>query len=306
MNSRTSSNNDRHYNLTQYYNAVEDEQHYMNEYATLLHRYNEFIVNGNAMFTRMEQTLRENLSRTLVRQSFYYHHSNELPPSVAAATGLIAPPRERRPTRQPPRDNNIPHLPAGREIHNGIENLFSFLYTAPSALRTNPSGGAPTNEQINQATLNTVFSHIVSPVNATCPISRDEFNDESEITMIRGCNHIFNRSSLREWFIRHSTCPLCRGDIRDYRPPPSVSASASEPASLPRRPANLSIDSVGENHVTFSYDLPMNYTNNQIYHDIVNTVNELTSAAPTAPTAPTARNQNQYRYDDGDDMPEVD
>jgi hypothetical protein len=287
MNSRTSSNNDRHYNLTQYYNAVEDEQHYMNEYATLLHRYNEFIVNGNAMFTRMEQTLRENLSRTLVRQSFYYHHSNELPPRVSPATGLnsvpvpvpvpaaAAPPRERRPTRQPPRDNNIPHLPAGREIHNGIENLFSFLYTAPSALRANPPGGAPTNEQINQATLNTVFSHIVSPVNATCPISRDEFNDESEITMIRGCNHIFNRSSLREWFIRHSTCPLCRGDIRDYRP------------------ANLSIDSVGENHVTFSYDLPMNYENNQIYHDIVNTVNGLT-------------NQNQYRYDDGDDMPEVD
>jgi len=295
MNSRTSSNNDRHYNLTQYYNAVEDEQHYMNEYATLLHRYNEFIANGNAMFTRMEQTLRENLTRTLVRQSFYYHHSNELPPRVSPATGLnaaAAAPRERRPTRQqPPRDNNTPQrLPAGREIHNGIENLFSFLYTAPNALRENSPGGAPTNEQINQATLNTVFSHIVSPVNATCPISRDEFNDESEITMIRGCNHIFNRSSLREWFVRHSTCPLCRGDIRNYRPPPSVSASAS----LPRPPANLSIDSVGENHVTFSYDLPMNYENNQIYHDIVNTVNGLT-------------NQNQYRYDgDGDDMPEVD
>ena len=267
------SNNDRHYHLTQFYNAVEDEQHYMNEYTTLLHRYNEFIVNGNAMFTRMEQTLRENLSRTLVRQSFYYHHSNELPPSVAAATGLNSAPvpaRERRPTRQPPRDNNIPHLPAGREINNGIENLFSLLYTVPAAIRANPPGGAPTNEQIDQATLNTVFSHIVSPVNATCPISRDEFNDESEITLIRGCNHIFNRSSLREWFIRHSTCPLCRGDIRDYRP------------------TNLSIDSVGENHVTFSYDLPMNYENNQIYHDIVNTVNSLT-------------NQNQYRYDGDDD-----
>ena len=298
MNSRTSSNNDRHYNLTQYYNAVEDEQHYMNEYATLLHRYNEFIANGNAMFTRMEQTLRENLARTLVRQSFYYHHSNELPSRVAPATGLnAAADRERRPTRQQPPRDNTPQLPAGREIHNGIENLFSFLYTAPSALRTNPSGGAPTNEQINQATLNTVFSHILSPVNATCPISRDEFNDESEITMIRGCNHIFNRSSLREWFVRHSTCPLCRGDIRNYRPPPSVSSSASSSAaaaSLPRSPANLSIDSVGENHVTFSYDLPMNYENNQIYHDIVNTVNGLT-------------NQNQYRYDgDGDDMPEVD
>lgn len=47
------------FNVNQYYNAVEDEQLYMDEYTSLIHRYNEFIVNGTALYSRMEQTLRE-------------------------------------------------------------------------------------------------------------------------------------------------------------------------------------------------------------------------------------------------------
>jgi hypothetical protein len=67
----------------------------------------------------------------------------------------------------------------------------------------------------------------------------------------------------------------------------------------------MSIDSIDENHMTFSYDLPTNYTNNQVYHDIINTVNDMTS--PITPRPPA---RNQYLYDDGDgdddEIPEVD
>jgi hypothetical protein len=164
------------------------------------------------------------------------------------------------------------------------------LYTVPIGVRRNVNDGggggstAPTNEQIRQATMNTVFGNILSPVNATCPISRDEFNDDSEITMIRSCNHIFNRSSLREWFVNHSTCPMCRSDIREYMPP----ATAAPAAHLPQRqrqqqpppphsPANLTIDRIDDNELTFSYDLPVGYNNDQIYQDIVNTVNHMTN-----------------------------
>ena len=112
--------------------------------------------------------------------------------------------------------------------------------------------------------MNTVFRNILSPVNATCPISRDEFSDESEITMIRSCNHIFNRGHLREWFGSHSTCPMCRSDIRDYRGPMT-------PATAPG-PANLSVDRIDNDSMTFSYDLPINYNSDQIYQDIINNV----------------------------------
>jgi hypothetical protein len=81
---------------------------------------------------------------------------------------------------------------------------------------------------------------------------------------------------------------MCRSDIREYQPP---SAASSVP---PRTPANLSIDSVDENHMTFSYDLPMNYNNNQIYEDIVNTVNEMTN------TINNSSRHAQYHYDDAD------
>ena len=344
------NNNDEYherFHLNQYYNAVEDEQIYMDEYTTLLHRYNDFIVNGHAMFNRMEQTLRENISRTHVRQSFYYHRSDELrrvrdngtsarqqtrapltqpPASLNSMPPSRAAPAREQPSR--PRDNTSPQpqLPSemrlgeafprllsryftselnreSREINNGRENMFSMLYTVPLAVRANTNGaaggvvsaGAPTNDQINRATLNTAFSNIVSPVNATCPICRDEFNDESEITMIRGCNHIFNRASLREWFVSHSTCPMCRNDIREYQVPNTL----QEPSSDAANRSNISIDSVDQDHITFSYDLPAQYNNDQVYHDIINTISEMTQTS-------RRNDRNDDIGDNDDDAMDVD
>ena len=301
------------FNLIQYYNAVEDEQYYMNEYTNLVNRYNDFITNGNAMFSRIEQTLRDSLSRTIVRQSFYYNNRNVVPyPAEFAPVPVPAPLPAPAPAPAPPPaprigGDTLPRLLSryltseilrgAREPSRQPDNLFSMLYTVPIGVRRNVNDGggggstAPTNEQIRQATMNTVFGNILSPVNATCPISRDEFNDESEITMIRSCNHIFNRSSLREWFVNHSTCPMCRSDIREYMPP-ATAAPAAPAAHLPQRqrqqqppprqqplppPANLTIDRIDDNELTFSYDLPVGYNNDQIYQDIVNTVNHMTN-----------------------------
>jgi hypothetical protein len=98
---------------------------------------------------------------------------------------------------------------------------------------------------------------------------------------------------------------MCRNDIREYRPATSAPAtpSAIPPPLVPPReppiqrgpPANMSIDSIDDNHMTFSYDLPINYNNDQIYQDIVNTVNYM------------AINRNSDdRRDDDDDIMEVD
>jgi hypothetical protein len=310
------------FHLNQYYNAVEDEQIYVDEYTNMIHQYNDFITNGNAMFSRMEQTLRENLTRTMVRQSFYYNsvHNQRrdrvsLAQTAAAAadaaataapTAAPAPAPAPAPNPSRPIADTLPRLlsrylnteiarDARQPINNNANNnIFSMLYTIPLEVRTNAASGisagggggsAATNDQIHRATMNTTFGNIISPVNATCPISRDEFNDESEITMIRGCNHIFNRTSLREWFVSHSTCPMCRGDIREYRPPTTAAPLPErrrqpQPPQHPQQqnpPANLSIDRIDNNEFTFSYDLPVNYNNDQIYQDIVNTVNHMTN-----------------------------
>lgn len=310
------------FRLNQFYNAVEDEQIYMGEYTSLINNYNNFITNGNTMFSRMEQTLRENVTRTLVRQSFYYNGNNRptISSTVTDATTAVAAPAPAAPAAAPetapaavpaaappapapaPRITEaLPRL-LSRYLNTEMSrdqrgnlfdnaNVFSMLYTIPLETRRNGIGGAPTNHQIQQATVNNTFGNIVSPVNATCPISRDEFNDESEITMIRGCNHIFNRASLREWFVSHSTCPLCRGDIREYRPSTEPEQAHNSYNNLPP-PANLSIDRIDNNEFTFSYDLPVSYNSDQIYQDVINTVDNITNYR---------RTNNDHDYDDDDD-----
>jgi hypothetical protein len=303
------------FHLNQYYNAVEDEQTTMDEYTMLLHSYNNFIVNGNAMFSRMEQTLRENVTRCIVRQHFYYnqYHLRHSRGITAGPTVSSSPQMTTAAAPAPAAESQIadifPRLLSrylnteiARERRHPHNNIFSMLYTVPAGARTtnvsssDTSSSAPTNEQIRIATHDTVFGNIISPVNAICPISRDEFTDESEITMLRGCNHIFNRGSLREWFVRHSSCPLCRSDIRDYRPSSNQSTSAEAGAGAgagasPRFPANLSIDHIDENNFTFSYDIPINYNDGQLYDNIVNTINRMNGST---------RNNYPERHDDDD------
>jgi len=349
------------FHLNQFYNAVEDEQLYTDEYTNLLHSYNEFIVTGNTMFLRMEQALRANLDRSIVRQSFYYHRYSDIRrirtpgetiynftpaavPAPPAAHPPAAPPPAANPsTHSHPRNSRLGET-FGRMLanyltteHNRSErhnadtladaanaanaatpntNLFSMLYTytqpilagaaagAGAAIAARGGGGPsiPTTDQIRRATLNTTYSNIITPVNTTCPISRDEFEDDSEITMIRGCNHIFNRLSLREWFVNHSTCPMCRNDIRNYR-----SDAAAGPAG-PAGPAvsnlfsrimdnslnfmNMEINNVTDDSVTFSYDLPNRYSDQDMLHDILN-----------AASGASASNDN---VGDPDDYMEVD
>jgi hypothetical protein len=338
------------FELNQYYNAVEDEQVYMDEYTTLSHRYNEFMMNANAMYIRMEQTLRESLTRTMVRQSFYYHRVQENMaggggPIAAAAPPAVAPPPASVSLTPPQPIQSVPAVAGAtarlgdvfprllsryfstelnrdaREANTGNRRVDAMLYTFPIPRAgggggggaagsgsgvSGPGPGAPTNDQIGRATLNTVFSNILSPVNATCPISRDEFDDNSEITMIRGCNHVFNRVSLREWFVHHSTCPMCRCDVRLYDPSASAAASAAGLVERPRErepvvqpeATNISIDRVDDDSIIFSYDLPVEYSNEQIYNDIMNRV---TSRMPQTP-------QSRHDHDHGgdDDIMEVD
>jgi hypothetical protein len=79
----------------------------------------------------------------------------------------------------------------------------------------NTTNNIPTQAQIEQATRNVMYCDIMAPINTVCPISLEQFNDTSEVTVIRHCGHIFHRDILQNWFIRSSLCPSCRYDIRN-------------------------------------------------------------------------------------------
>ena len=368
---RTSTRYYERFHLNQFYNAVEDEQLYTDEYTNMLHSYNEFVVNGNTMFTRMEQALRANLDRSIVRQSFYYHRYSDIrrirspdeaiynytpvtapvtapapapAPAPAAPVAAAAPDPSSRRSRvgdafgrmlsnyltaennRNARENmyrvrNDDETGTGAGTATANTNLFSMLYTyaQPIVFGATATGaatataaaerGPPSVAIISRATLNTRYASIVSPVNTTCPISRDEFEDNSEITMIRGCNHIFNRASLREWFVNHSTCPMCRNDIHNYRDEPGIGASASSDVSNiysrimdnSSNFTNMEINNITNDSVTFSYDLPPiynRYNDEEIYRDILTAV---AGTAGTAAQAPGTTTANHRRYDDNGD-----
>ena len=74
----------------------------------------------------------------------------------------------------------------------------------------------PTQSQIEAATRNVQYCNILDPINRSCPISLENFNDTDLVSVIRYCGHIFKSEQLRIWFRTNCRCPVCRYDIRNY------------------------------------------------------------------------------------------
>ena len=47
-----------------------------------------------------------------------------------------------------------------------------------------------------------------------CSICLENLSKNDEITTL-GCNHIFHKNCIDNWFINHSTCPLCNLDFNN-------------------------------------------------------------------------------------------
>jgi len=108
----------------------------------------------------------------------------------------------------------------------------SFIIDTPSVPSVNNRVNGLTSEMISEHTRTVPFSSIEDPINTNCPIARDDFEPDTEVTQIIGCGHLFTPSSLGEWFRRHHDCPMCRHDIPQTRPrPPTNPNRPAPPAS---------------------------------------------------------------------------
>ena len=116
--------------------------------------------------------------------------------------------------------NNIPYI---------IENVEYFNTTASTNTNTNqnqnhyreilqtfldPITVRASETQILNATRNINYGVIENPLNLSCPISLETFEFNNDVTQIIYCGHIFNPSSLNQWFHSNVRCPVCRFDIR--------------------------------------------------------------------------------------------
>ena len=115
----------------------------------------------------------------------------------------------------------------------------------------------PTQTQIELATRNVRYCDILTPINLSCPISLENFNDSDMVTVIRFCGHIFSTGSLNTWFTTNCRCPVCRYDIRNYNSNNSVGnrVPSDEPVRrttsrvIPENSVNMDVNSVFNNYL---------------------------------------------------------
>ena len=101
---------------------------------------------------------------------------------------------------------------SNRNNVEGINGLFNSL----------ESNSLPTQQQIQQATQTLLYRDIENPSSTRCPISWTDFNDNDQVTQIIHCGHIFLPNEISRWFSRNSCCPVCRYNIRNYTPRPTL------------------------------------------------------------------------------------
>jgi hypothetical protein len=102
---------------------------------------------------------------------------------------------------------------SGRARENEQDNTFfsNLLRTFYDRIQV-----APTRQQIEAATRIAIFSEIENPINNSCPVTLDRFENNSSVTQIIPCGHIFSPSGIDSWLQTSVRCPVCRYDIRDY------------------------------------------------------------------------------------------
>ena len=136
----------------------------------------------------------------------------------------------------------------------------------------------PTQTQIETATRRARYCDIVSPINRSCPISLENFNDTDIVSVIRYCGHIFHTEDLNIWFRTNCRCPVCRYDIRNYNSNSSHIQPQSQPTpstpSTPLNEAENSSSSLNEERNTrnSSNNSTLPYINT-LFNSIINDVN---------------------------------
>lgn len=123
----------------------------------------------------------------------------------------------------------------------------------------------PTQSQIESATRRVRYCDIARPVNTSCPISMDDFNDNDMVTVIRHCGHTFHTEHLMNWFRTNCRCPVCRYDIRDYNTTSSAEYFNTQGTSIDSSNNNLERSTSNNNNTTNN-----NTTRNRINEEFVN------------------------------------
>jgi Ring finger domain len=202
-----------------------------------------YIQENNRNLTTMYNTNTSNINLLYsnldyIRLSMYNLH-NSLPLTYTnTSVNRVTPTPTPRPTYTPtptytPRDTPIPtETPTNTSgnsrtnrrqrypRNNSYSTTFDFYYLISNTENNIPNNLVdevvrPSPLQIHNAITNRDYHTISNPLNESCPISLDSFQQNDRVSQINNCGHIFNSNELYRWFETNVHCPICRYDIRD-------------------------------------------------------------------------------------------
>ena len=151
---------------------------------------------------------------------------------------------------------------------SSVNTIRTAHYTTTIPNRANSTVIRPTTEQLINA-LDNITYRASEQNTSTCPITLEEFREGDIIRRIKHCGHIFSSQSINNWFSRHTRCPVCRYDIREYTTSiasPDISANTTSNQTEQHSPNDLMQDVT--NHITNIFDnllLNADSSNNFIY-----------------------------------------
>lgn len=121
---------------------------------------------------------------------------------------------------------------------------------------------------INRNTRSVRFNEVTNPLNFDCPISLERFQDNSMLTQIIGCGHLFCNNEITRWFRTNVHCPVCRYDIRDIdiviqEEESKEEELREEPVEDPNRISSTRRSTIYRNYTT---DVSLN----QVTEDLIN------------------------------------
>jgi len=120
-------------------------------------------------------------------------------------------------------DRNTQYRNANTQQRNRFQNFQNYRnvpfydWTFQTPFLSTPQNRQLTQQEINSLTTTIIFNDETrDEISETrCPISLDNFQNGDTLCRINGCNHIFKKENLLNWFRRNSKCPICRFDLRN-------------------------------------------------------------------------------------------
>ena len=115
--------------------------------------------------------------------------------------------------------NNISKLLRIMELNEeNISNIISNRNTAINSIERHISSIINNREHLvnyiinNNNNLFTIckFENIIEPINISCPITQQNFNNNDMIIKLNICGHIFIKDDFLLWMNQSEICPCCR------------------------------------------------------------------------------------------------